>query len=780
MGREASGHSWFHRRRVDQLLSWVVFPLAAAAICFGTGALAARLARVALEPALLAAVGYAAAIAILGIVFATGVGAVPALIVLIALAVAGLVTARPLPRPRLGAAAGVATYLLHIAPVALTGTATFLGYDLLNDTAIHLSIVDWIGQHGSHWSHQPPGSYGAAINDYVGTRYPLGSHELLAALRPLVGRDPALLYQPFLAVSAGIAAAAIYALLRSALGDGRAAVAAFAAMASQIVFSFALQGSIKELGFIVCLTAAAGAGAALRRGPDGAAALVALPAVALYGIYGVYALPWIAPIALLAWLLARPRVRALGIGVVVFAAGVAVLVPGSIHYYDHGHDVITSGQELGPLAGPLKFVQVAGVWLGGDYRFVPSHSWATYLLCLLVLIAAVAGLVRAGMRRNAAVLLFTVPALVAYLVTSPSSSPYIDAKLLAILSPAVVAAAMFALGTVRRRGLAIGLSAALVLLLLASDTLAYRLALPAPMARLDELSRIDARYSGRGPMLVNEFEEYVKHFMRRSPGSDPYESWTAARAQLRDPGLPVAGHEYDLDQMRTAFIERWRYIVLRRSPYESDPPANYKRVWNGRWYDVWERVGPAPLAHIPLGSTSASAPLACKRARFLENVGDVVAKIRPQPEAVPLSGQLPPGWYRYGPDPSMLDIHKGGSLRLPDTSPPSGLGPDRRVEVWLRGRTTRKDQLVVNGVTLAVPRTPQRVGEWIDVGSVPASATMTLELRRPTRSLRPGDAQPDIVGPVALVARRPAVVVRGRAIRAACGAPADWLDVLAR
>jgi hypothetical protein len=187
---------------VDQLLSWAVFPIAAVAVCFGIGLLAARIARVELAPALTPAVGFAAAIALIGIVFQTGIGAVPVTILLVALSIIGFVprlvglTARLTGdwlRPGLGAAAALATFCLHIAPEALTGKATFLGYNLLNDTAIHLALIDWIGDHGSRYLHQPPGSFGATINDYVGSRYPLGSHELLAALKPIAGLDPALL-----------------------------------------------------------------------------------------------------------------------------------------------------------------------------------------------------------------------------------------------------------------------------------------------------------------------------------------------------------------------------------------------------------------------------------------------------------------------------------------------------------------------------------------------------------------------------------------------------------
>src|SRR5207248_5723232 len=139
-------------------------------------------------------------------------------------------------------------------------------------------------------------------------------------------------------------------------------------LASQLVFSFSLQGGIKELSFIACLATAA----AVIRTP----VLVAPPAAALYGIYGIYALPWVIALALLALVLARPGVRAFALAVIVFVVAIAVEIPGSIHYWHHGHTVIAKGTELGPLAAPLKVVQAAGIWLTGDYRFTPgSHAW---------------------------------------------------------------------------------------------------------------------------------------------------------------------------------------------------------------------------------------------------------------------------------------------------------------------------------------------------------------------------------------------------------------------
>ncbi|HEX6713470.1 MAG TPA: hypothetical protein VF066_08790, partial [Thermoleophilaceae bacterium] len=488
----------------------------------------------------------------------------------------------------------------------------------------------------------------------------------------------------------------------------------------------------------------------------------------------------------LAFVLIRPALRTTAIALGVFLVAIAVYVPDSIDYYRHGHDVITSGQELGPLGGPLKLVQVAGVWLHGDYRFVPDPSWPTYALALVVLALALAGLLAAIRRRAAAVLLFAIPVLFALAVTAPASSPYIDAKLLAILSPAVVAAAGLGVTLIAARRIALPLAAVLAAALLVSDALAYRMALPAPSDRLGELTRIDERFAGRGPILVNEYEEYVKHYMRRSRGSDPYESWTAGRAELRDPSLPVAAHRYDLDQMKDAFVRRWPLIALRHSPVESRPPSNYQRVFSGRWYQVWQRKGPAPVLHVPLGKPplDPSAPLDCGLVRRLERRGEVVAAIRPQPSVISIARPqtLPPGWYRYGRDNEMLEIHKGGRIAVFDGGPvPPGAAPGSAVQYWIRGRTTREERLQIDGGRFRLPRTEQRLSEWVAIGLEPAgTAGPHVELERPKRSLRPGDAQPDIVGPIVAVANRPTFLARGARLRLACGAPADWIDVIRR
>jgi hypothetical protein len=113
----------------------------------------------------------------------------------------------------------------------------------------------------------------------------------------------------------------------------------------------------------------------------------------------------------------------------------------------------------------------------------------------------------------------------------------------------------------------------------------------------------------------------------------------------------------------------------------------------------------------------------------------------------------------------MLEIHKGGVLAIG-----SVLGD---THLWIRGRTTRVDRIA----GMAVPRSLQHTAQWIDIGKDTIDFSPSLFVR-PKRSLRPGDAQPDIVGPIAAIDDRAPVLARGAQLRRACGAPADWIDVI--
>jgi hypothetical protein len=105
-------------------------------------------------------------------------------------------------------------------------------------------------------------------------------------------------------------------------------------------------------------------------------------------------------------------------------------------------------------------------------------------------------------------------------------------------------------------------------------------------------------------------------------------------------------------------------------------------------------------------------------------------------------------------------------------------GPSR---VWLRGSAFRKLEVLIDGQPVGTVRELNAPSQWMEVGRVQlAPGTHRLELVRPTRSLRPGDAQRDVLGPLALVSDSQPRFARGEAMQTACGRPADWLDILQR
>src|SRR5439155_2015683 len=68
--------------------------------------------------------------------------------------------------------AALGVFCMYAAPVVLTGSATFLGYTLLGDTAIHFSLIDWVMSHGFHsLPSGAPSSTHAALAGYLGTAY---------------------------------------------------------------------------------------------------------------------------------------------------------------------------------------------------------------------------------------------------------------------------------------------------------------------------------------------------------------------------------------------------------------------------------------------------------------------------------------------------------------------------------------------------------------------------------------------------------------------------------
>jgi hypothetical protein len=360
---------------------------------------------------------------------------------------------------------------------------------------------------------------------------------------------------------------------------------------------------------------------------------------------------------------------------------------------------------------------------------------------------------------------------------------YIEAKLLAILSATIVLLAVtggWALVSSGRVPEAVVLVLAATIGIFVSDALAYHGLYVAPTKRLDELSTINDRFSGQGPGMLDEFEEYGKHYLRDLPPVVPFDAWTPAAPSLRIPG-PTYAHYYDLDVMTLAYVEQFPLLIQRRSPVASRPPANYRSAFIGRYYEVWRRAGnPLIAQHLPLGGaddpgTDARCADVRSFARYAGPGARLVAAERPAPIAlhVSLMGPLPRNW-AITPDNRVAPTGTGHVAT--DFNSPRG-----RFAVWFRGSFGRGAKVYVDGryagraLSVQTPQQMARVGD-LDL----TAGKHHIEIVRGGGSLQPGDGQDEVYDTVFLAPAAPVrfVTTSRSSARSLCGRHLDWIEVV--
>ncbi len=378
---------------------------------------------------------------------------------------------------------------------------------------------------------------------------------------------------------------------------------------------------------------------------------------------------WAAPVLVilaLAWLLqarGRSRLQVSLASLGGLAAMTAVLV---LPVWVALHNFLTTGysglfsegqtvaEKFGNLLQPISGWQLAGIWPAGDFRFT-APAMPTVLFIAVVLIAAAVGLWLSVRRRQYGLALYVAVVLLACgLVYIVGATPWVIGKSLSISSPALLTAALTGAAMLwgSRRAqvprLADGTQAPpevapadpphaggdpageraswmargrrhvwmlgpLAMLLIAggvlwSNVLAYSDVTLAPRARMVELQHINQLVAGKGPTFVNEYEVYAdRHFLRAGAPVEP--------AEYRPVTLPLRGGESltksawaSLDAFPLSTLLPYRSIVTRRTPVESRPPSIYRLVWQGRYYQLWQRPEPAPttiLEQIPYGEPNS-------------------------------------------------------------------------------------------------------------------------------------------------------------------------------
>ena len=428
--------------------------------------------------------------------------------------------------------------------------------------------------------------------------------------------------------------------------------------------------------------------------------------------------------------------------------------------FDPLNSGITGEAEIGNLFRPLSVLQAAGIWPSLDFRVDP-HLNTLVRIISAVCIALAAGAIAMALRwkREEGIPLagYVGGGAVGAAVIIAYASVWVDAKVLATLSPGVLFGALLALVIVSERtDFRLEARAALVVLLgfvVWGAFLAYQGTWLAPRAHYTELEKIGEDFDGGGPALVTEVSGYgPRHFLASLDAEGA--SDRRRRSVLLRNGEPTPdGVPVDLDEIRPDQLDPYNLLVLRRGPATSRPPAEFRLAYSSDHYEVWRRAeAPGTLVEsLPLGTElDAGAIPRCSQVAALASKagagGSLVAARVGTPIAVEFdAAELPDGWtaptaYTFSPS--------GGGTATVEISVPGG-----EYEVWLGGEVFGSVDLSIDGEQIASERgVLNNNGGLEQLATVPISAgAHQLEVEYSGASLYPGSAvHPYAIGPLEL------------------------------
>jgi hypothetical protein len=788
---------------VDLILCWLVAPLGLLVATVGLSLLVERAAGFTLPWTVRPAMGMAAMIVIAQFGTATEFTAKLTLPLILILAVLGLVLGRTVAGPapsgvELGIAAGV--FLLFASPFLIAGEATWAGYIKLDDNATWLAITDHIFEHGRGLGDPAPSTHQQVLEDYLGGTYPIGGFVPMAVMSKISGQDVAFTLQPAMAVAASMLALLLFELSRRLVrGVGAAAAIAVVSSLSALLIGYYLWGGIKELVMAALLPLGPILAGLLdeagwpRRGWLALGLVIAAVIVVLGPGGALWAAPTLVPALFVVWR-RFGWARALRLAMPVALFSLLLIIPvliGPTGPFDPLNGGINESAGLGNLIGPISLLQASGIWPSLDFRTGPHLELPVKILAALLLLVAAGTVVYAVRRfgeKSAPLVGYVGGGALAVGAIVFFASAWVDGKVLATLSPGVLAAALIGIVLVAQRtdfryeALA---AAVLVTGVVAWGAfLAYQGVWLAPREQNVELEEIGERFAGQGPTLSTEASIYgPRHFfaeMDAEGASDRRRRFVL----LTDNSVPGDNELVDLDRIRSDQLNPYNLLVTRRGPATSRPPAEFGLAYSSDHYEVWERRQQpgASLQHLSLGAEmDAGAIPSCSEVQQLALVagegGSLVAARVGRPIAVELeSGSHPSGWqfptpYTFSPD---------GSGRVTTTLDV----PASEYELWLGGVVFGGLKIYLDGEEVASergvlnnPRGMEQVAT-IDLGGGPHQ----LEIEYKGASLWPGSAVlPYEIGPLELRAPQGSdlgfVTVAPQDYRQLCGKRWDWIEV---
>jgi hypothetical protein len=804
----------------------ILFPLVLLGLSAGGGLLVRGLGGDWLPDGLILPVGFALLVAICS--FTTYIGwLVPAAgWIALAAALAGFALAAraaTLRRPRVdgipwGALAGLAAFAAIAAPTLLTGTPTWTGYTRLIDLGFQMDFSHYLAEAGRAKTTFDS-SYHANAEKLVSIGYPGGGQATLGVIAKLIRTDVAWCYQMYHAFAAAMGALAIYSLLGHASGKrapggtaaGRPlrAIAAAVAIQPTVLYGYALEGGIKELttASLLVTVVAVLAERLPGRGPRVSVLPAAVAIAAAVDAFSFGVAPWLGVLLAAAFvltLLSADRLRTIADWALLTALAIVIALPEIVSALTQLGGIAsnaiggTINLGLGNLSGPVPEWSAAGVWLTGDFRFPLYHVTATHALDVFVIVLAVLGTLVALVRRRWILAFAGVAAPIALWYYVAHSTAWIVFKsftITGVFALTLAFAGATALSANRRLPVALlGWLAAAVIVggVLYGNALVYHDTTLAPAARYHDLAEIGKRYAGQGPTLYPSFDEYAEYFLREERGSTDvqpaYDEW-GLLPHVESPG--VVGFSFSLNQFQMAYLQKFKLIVVPRSPLAVRAPSNWGLVRQTKYFDVWRRERPAadvyvhyPLAGLPHERTATFCGN-LERSLRKAGVGASVAYVRAPTttKVLPPAGAHPDYWK---PEGNELVAHGAGSDRMAFTLARGG-----SYELWMEGTVGRPVKFVLDGRTAGTIAYEDRYpNQYLYIGTrTLAAGRHTLTIERGGGSLHPGsgdDVDPDTrsFGPIVLLPRGSQSyrleVAPAEAAKQICDAPVgyEWMEVL--
>jgi hypothetical protein len=545
---------------------------------------------------------------------------------------------------RVGLPVAIVLLLVLAIPFAVSGRWGLLGVGFNNDLGLHLAWAEWLRS-----------GFGPAPDP----GYPLGPHGLAVATAafPGIGLGQAFVGE-IVAIGVLTGLTALGALRE--LAPGRRLLAATLVALPYLAASYFAQAAFKEtaealfvLTFAIYLTTIEGSrGAAsqvpspdtqqrAQRAVSGEGTwLAALPPLALAGgiffSYSFAGLAW--PIAIGAlWSLTQPSVRrALRprgllhlllrpavLASLVVLAGLAVVatVVGPFGFAGSFNKVAGSNTY-----GPVSPVEALGIWPASNYRLdAAGGAPLAGLAGAIAALALLAGVVWWVRRRELTIPVALGACAVLYLVSLPFSGDYSQAKALMIAAPLAMLVAIRPLLTgslptsSQGRSGVVRLGWAMLAVLFVggaiySSFLALRDAPVGPPGHGSELKAFEPVLHGK-PVLYAGQDRYAAYDLLGADTHVPLVEFPDTDVSP-NPEKPFdTGDAYspiDFDSFSHGTLERFEYVVTGRAAWNSQAPANFKRVAATPSYVLWKRTGPTPQErHVLLEGTEAGALAGC-------------------------------------------------------------------------------------------------------------------------------------------------------------------------